>query len=300
MKSLRRSMLMLALLAMLVPAALAAPAGGTKADAKSEPVTFDTKLLKGLEFRSIGPANMGGRISDFAVNQANPAEYYVATATGGVFKTTNQGTTWKPVFDDQPVASTGAIALCQARPTRVWVGTGESNNRNSSGWGRGLYLSDDGGATWTARGLEHTASIARVVCDPTDSNTVWVAAMGRLWGANPERGVYRTTDAGRTWQQVLKVDDVTGAIDLTLDPRHPQQAVAALYARKRTPWSYSGVSTTGGILRTVDGGKTWTKAVGLPARTGRIGLSRYAKNPDVLFAVVESDEGGQQIGRAHV
>lgn len=283
-----RFVALLSALVMLAPHAHAADAR-----AKIEPVTFDPKLLKGLEFRSIGPANMGGRISDFAVNEAHPAEYYVATATGGVFKTTNQGTTWKPVFDEQPVASTGAIALAPTRPARVWVGTGESNNRNSSSWGRGVYLSDDGGATWTARGLERTASIARIACDPTDSNTVWVAAMGRLWGANPERGVYRTTDAGRTWQQVLKVDANTGAIDLTLDPRHPERAVAAMYARKRTPWSYSGVSTTGGIFRTLDGGRTWTRATGLPARTGRIGLSRYAKNPDVLFAVVESDEGGR-------
>ena len=258
-----------------------------------EPVKLEAKSFKGLEWRSIGPANMGGRISDLAVVPGNPAEYYVATATGGVFKTTNGGTTWKPVFDDQPVASTGAIAVGPQRPARVWVGTGEANNRNSSGWGRGVYLSDDGGTTWTLRGLERTAQIARIVCDPTDSNTVWVAALGRLWGPNAERGVFKTTDAGRTWKHVLAVDANTGAVDLVLDPRHPGRVVAALYARRRTPWSYSGVSNTGGVFRTTDGGATWTRAEGLPARTGRIGLAGWARNPDVLYAVVESDEGGR-------
>src|SRR5262249_21902921 len=153
--------------------------------------------FKGFDLRSIGPANMGGRISDFAVVESDPAQFYVATATGGVFKTTNAGATWQAVFEKQPVASTRAVALFQKKPELVWVGTGEANSRNSSGWGKGLYRSDDGGGTWTSEGLEATSAIGRIVCDPNDSLTVYVAALGRLWAANPERGVFRTRDGGR-------------------------------------------------------------------------------------------------------
>lgn len=259
-----------------------------------EPVALETKLFKRLEWRSIGPANMGGRISDIAVVESDPAQFYIATATGGVFKTTNSGVTWKPVFDREAVASTGAIAVYPKRPDRVWVGTGEANNRNSSSWGKGVYLSDDGGGSWTCMGLEETSSIARIVCDPDDSLTVFVAAMGRLWGTNPERGVFVTRNGGRSWQHVLKGDANTGCIDLAIDPRDPKRLWAALYSRKRTPWSYEGISETAGIHRSTDGGRTWTRCVdGLPRRTGRIGLSVLAKNPDVVYAVVESDEGGR-------
>ncbi|MEQ1833684.1 MAG: hypothetical protein ABL977_11570 [Candidatus Eisenbacteria bacterium] len=280
--------------ALMFTSPLAFAAGAGPAAAKREPVKLDAKLFKSLEFRAIGPANMGGRISDFAVVQSNPAEYYAATATGGVFKTTNNGTTWQGVFEKEAVASTGAIAVFQKQPQRVWVGTGEGNNRNSSAWGKGVYLSDDGGGSWTCMGLQNTAAIARIVCDPDDSLTVYVAALGKLWGPNPERGVFKTRDGGRTWTQVLKIDANTGAVDLAIDPRHPERLYAALYARRRSPWSYGGVSETGGIYRSNDGGKSWSKCTnGLPRRTGRIGLEVYAKQPDIVFAVVESDEGGR-------
>jgi photosystem II stability/assembly factor-like uncharacterized protein len=262
------------------------------------PITLDAKsfekLFKGLEWRSIGPANMGGRISDFAAVESNPAQYYVATATGGVFKTSNQGTTWQAVFEKEAVASTGAIAVYQKKPELVWLGTGEPNGRNSSAWGNGVYRSDDGGGSWTNVGLKESAAIGRIVCDPDDSLTVYVAALGKLWGANPERGVYKTHDGGRTWSQALKVDANTGCVDLAMDPTHPNRLYAAMYARRRTPWSFSGVSETGGVYRSGDGGKSWTKCTdGLPRRTGRIGLAVYAKHPDVVYAVVESDEGGR-------
>ncbi len=261
---------------------------------KVQPVELDVKLFKRLEWRSIGPANMGGRISDVAVVESNPAHLYVATATGGVFKTLNLGATWTPVFDKEAVASTGAIALFQKRPELVWVGTGEANSRNSSSWGKGVYRSDDGGSSWKCMGLEATSSIARIVCDPNDSLTVYVAALGRLWGENPERGVFKTRDGGRTWSHVLKVDASTGCVDLAMDPSQPSRLYAAMYSRARTPWSYRGVSETGGIHRSVDGGRTWTRCVnGLPRRTGRIGLSVYARNPNVVYAVIESDEGGR-------
>src|SRR5262249_9093800 len=198
----------------LLPCVSLASSAARAAEAKGartpEAITLDdkswAKLWKGLEARSIGPANMGGRISDFAAVEANPAQYFVATATGGVFKTTNDGTTWQPVFEKEAVASTGAVAVFQKKPGIVWVGTGGANGRNSSGWGKGVYRSDDGGGSWTCMGLEATASIGRIVCDPDDSLTVYVAALGRLWGANPERGVFRTKDGGRHWSQVLKVD----------------------------------------------------------------------------------------------
>lgn len=261
---------------------------------RSEPVALTEKLFKRLEWRSIGPANMGGRISDIAVVESDPARIFLATATGGVWKTVNMGTTWTPVFDKEAVASTGAIAVFQPKPEIVWVGTGEANSRNSSGWGRGVYRSDDGGGSWRLMGLEETSTIGRIACHPTDSLTVYVAALGRLWGANAERGVFVTRNGGRSWSHALEVDANTGCVDLAMDPRDPDRLYAAMYARRRTPWSYSGVSETGGIFRSRDGGRTWKKCTdGLPRRTGRIGLSVYAKNPDVVYAVVESDEGGR-------
>jgi len=293
---LRNALLLPALLGVL--AAPSARAADAKAAKKTEPVVLDyktfPKLFKGLEWRGIGPGNMGGRISDFAVNESNTAEYYVATATGGLFKTSNAGTTWQPVFEHEAVASTGAVAVFQKKPGLVWLGTGEPNGRNSSAWGKGVYRSDDGGSSWTSVGLEATRAIGRIVCDPNDSLTVYVAALGRLWGPNPERGVYKTKDGGRSWQQVLKIDANTGCVDLAMDPSRPSRLYAAMYARRRTPWSFTGVSETGGIFRTEDGGAHWTKCTdGLPRRTGRIGLSVFLKNPNVVYAVVESDEGGR-------
>jgi photosystem II stability/assembly factor-like uncharacterized protein len=264
----------------------ACPAGAGEPLAPADP-------LRAFTWRSIGPANMGGRVSTLAVPEGEPSTLWMGLGTGGLFKTTNLGTTWTPVFDDQPTASIGDVAVWPRNPKVVWVGTGESNNRNSSSWGNGVYRSDDGGATWVHRGLEATHDIARVVLHPTDSSVAWVAALGHLWGENPERGVYRTTDGGRTWTRVLHLDARTGAIDLALDPRDPQVLYAAMYTRLRRPWSYEGGSTRGGIFRSRDGGRTWEKCtVGLPRHTGRIGLEVWRQDPRVVFAVVESDEGG--------
>lgn len=276
-------------------AAAAVPAAAQKnAAAKRVPLAAGTKMFQELSARSIGPANMGGRVSDIAAVEKKPATFYVALGTGGVMKTTNMGTTWSAVFEKQPVASVGAVAVWQKNPQVVWVGTGEANNRNSSSWGTGVYVSRDGGGEWTHTGLEATHNIARVIPDPADSNTVYVAALGRLWGENPERGVYKTTDGGKIWKQVLKADARTGACDLVMDPSNPQVLYAALYSRQRTPWSYTAGGTTGGIFRTRDGGRTWTRLTsGLPGRTGRIGLDLCRSKPNVVMAVVESDEGGQ-------
>ena len=279
------------LLVGLAAAAAAAPKA-TRIEPRS-PAALDTKLLKDLTWRSIGPANMGGRISSLGVVESKPATFFVGFGTGGVFKTTNAGTTWNPVFDKQPVASIGAIAVWAKNPDVVWVGTGEANSRNSSSWGRGVFRSADGGGTWKPMGLEAVSTISRVVAHPTDSNTVYVAALGRLWNENPERGVYRTSDGGKTWSQVLKVDARTGAVDLAMDPGDPNTLYAAMYARRRTAWSFTGGGPTGGIFRTRDGGRSWKRLTdGLPASTGRIGLDIYRKNPKEIFAVIESDQGG--------
>jgi photosystem II stability/assembly factor-like uncharacterized protein len=270
-----------------VRAAAARPAAGAPAPVSAE-------AFKELAWRPIGPANMGGRVSAFAVVEKRPATFYVGFGTGGVFKTTNLGTTWSAVFEKEKVASIGAIAVWQKNPDVVWVGTGEANSRNSSSWGNGIYRSSDGGATWKHLGLEKTQTIARVVLDPADSNTVFVAALGRLWGDNPERGVYVTRDGGGTWSLALKADVKTGACDLVMDPADPRVLYAAMYARRRTPWSYTSGGTSGGIFKTVDGGRTWRKlGQGLPAETGRIGLDLYRRDPRMLFAVVESGEGGR-------
>ena len=270
-----------------------ASAGKTKAKAAAPAVALEPLLLKDLAWRPVGPANCGGRVSDFAVVEKRPAAFFMALGTGGLFKTGNMGTTWSAVFEKEAVASVGAVAVWQKNPDVVWVGSGEANSRNSSSWGNGVYRSLDGGGKWEQVGLEATSAIARVVADPADSNVLYVAALGRLWGENPERGVFKTSDAGQHWSHVLKVDARTGACDLAMDPAHSNVLYAAMYARKRTPWSYTAGGKTGGIFRTLDGGKSWKKLTnGLPEETGRIGLSIYRRNPRLVMAVVESDLGG--------
>ncbi|MGH9317768.1 MAG: WD40/YVTN/BNR-like repeat-containing protein [Thermoanaerobaculia bacterium] len=261
--------------------------------AEEPPRQLREQDLKALRWRSIGPANMGGRVSDFAVVEKDPYTIYVGLGTGGVFKTTNNGTTWQAVFDKQAVASVGAVAVSQGNPKTVWVGTGESNSRNSSSWGNGIYKSTDGGETWKNMGLADTHDIARIAIDPKSDDVVYVAALGHLWGTNKDRGVFKTADGGKTWTPVLQADEKTGAIDVVVDPSNPSTVYAALWARQRSPYSFAAGGSTGGIFKSSDGGKTWKKLTeGLPAEASRIGLDIYRKNPKVLFAVIESDLGG--------
>src|SRR3981189_3749056 len=194
-----------------------------------------TEKFKNLEFREIGPATMGGRIDDFAVVESNPNIVYGGTGSGGVGKTTNNGTTWEPIFDKESVSTIGDIAIAPSDPSVVWVGTGEPNNRQSSSWGDGAYKSLDGGKTWKKVGLEATRHIGRIVIHPRNAEVVYVAALGHLWGPNPERGVYKTSDGGKSWSQVLKINEATGVSDIAMDPESPDTLYAAAYERGRQP-----------------------------------------------------------------
>ena len=272
-------------------------AAATVAKAPSANETAPMEKFKALEFRELGPAVMGGRIDDFAAVESNPSIVFVGVASGGVWKTVNNGITWEAVFDKEGVSTIGDIAIAPSDPSIVWVGTGEPNNRQSSSWGDGTYKSTDGGKTWKNMGLAETRHIGRVVIHPKNSDVVYVAALGHLWGANPDRGVYKTTDGGKTWNQVLKISNDTGVSDIAMDPESPDTLYAAAYQRRRTPFGFNGGGTEGAIYKTTDGGASWKKlAKGLPyedgGQTGRIGLDVYRKDPNIVYAVVQHEKGG--------
>ncbi|MHB1169014.1 MAG: VPS10 domain-containing protein [Longimicrobiales bacterium] len=250
--------------------------------------------LNAFHFRSIGPAVTGGRIHDIEVHPSAPATVLLGTASGGLWRSVNNGTTWDPVFDDQPVATFGDVTIAPSDPRIVYAGTGEQNNRQSTSWGNGVYRSDDGGVTWRHLGLDGTHHTGRVLVDPRDPETVLVGALGNLWAPGAERGVYRSTDGGRTWQQTLFVDTLTGVVDMELHPSNPDVVYAAAYQRLRTPWGFNGGGAGSGIYRSRDGGVTWQKLTnGLPAAPiGRIGLATTPASPDVVLAIVEHREEG--------
>ncbi|HKI31499.1 MAG TPA: hypothetical protein VKA46_06500 [Gemmataceae bacterium] len=253
------------------------------------------RLFDALPARCLGPANMGGRVSDLAVVESRPATLYVATASGGLWKTTNNGTTWDAVFERETTVSLGAVAVAPSNPDVVWVGTGEANPRNSVAWGDGVYKSSDGGKTWRNVGLRDTQHVGRVVIHPTNPDVVYVAALGHVWGPNKERGLYKTTDGGATWKQVKYLDADTGFIDLVMDPDDPNTLYAAAYRVRRDAFSGGNpAEQTGplaGLYKTTDGGNTWKRlGKGLPDRPlGRCGLAVYRKDPRVLYAVVQTD-----------
>ena len=246
-----------------------------------------------LEYRNVGPAIMGGRVVDVAVVEDNPSVFYVGLASGGVFKTVNRGTSFEPVFDDQSTSSVGDVTVSQQNPNLVWVGSGEPNNRQSSPYGNGAYRSLDGGRTWQHMGLEETRHIARIRINHRDNNTVFVAAVGHLWGPNEERGVFRTRDGGNTWEKVLFINEDTGVIDLIMDPQDPNTLFAAAYQRRRTAGGFSGGGPGSGIYRTFDGGDNWERlSEGLPSDAlGRIGLDIYRRDGNLVFATVEAGAG---------
>jgi len=247
-----------------------------------------------LHFRSIGPATMSGRISDLAVYEANPAIYYVGTAHGGVWKTTNNGALFTPLLQDKGLLSVGAVAVSRSNPDLVWVGSGESNNRQSTSWGDGIYKSTDGGRTFLNMGLAESRHINRIVIDPNNSDVVFVAATGPLFGAGGDRGVYKTTDGGRTWKRVLKGDDDTGANDLVMARTDPKILFASMYQRRRTACCMNGGGPGSGIWKSTDGGETWLKlSGGLPSVSlGRIALDVYRGSANIVFASLEGPGGG--------
>ena len=226
-----------------------------------------TEQLDALRPRNIGPAVMSGRIVDLAVAETDPIKFYVASATGGVYKTGDNGITLVPVFEDEGTHSVGAIALHQRDTAIVWVGTGERANRQSSSWGDGVYKSTDGGETWTNVGLRDSKHIGRIALHPDDPDLVYVAAMGHLWGSNDERGLYRSADGGATWQRILHIDEDTGVVDVALDPEDPNIVYAATYQRRRRPWGFHGGGPGSALYRSADGGDTWDRlsGPGLPA-----------------------------------
>ena len=248
-----------------------------------------------LHWRQIGPASMSGRIADLAVYEANSNIWYVATAHGGVWKTVNNGTTFEAQFQDQGLMSVGAVAVSQSNPDLVYLGTGESNNRQSTSWGDGVYKSTDGGKTYTNIGLKSSRHINRIVVDPRDNDVVWVASTGPLFGPGGERGVFKTTDGGKTWKQTLKVDDDTGANDLVIDATNNKVLYASTYQRRRTACCMNGGGTGSGIWKSSDGGDTWTRLKnGLPeGPLGRIGLDVHRKRTSILYALIEGPAAGR-------
>lgn len=260
-------------------------------DISAQPLSLD--LLKNLTYRAIGPTRESGRFIDFAVPEQQPYTFYAATATGGLWKTTNNGITFEPIFDYENVFSIGDMAVAPSDPNIVWVGTGEANNSRSTYWGDGVYKSTDAGKTWKNMGLKESHHIGRVVIHPQNPDIVYVAALGHLYSENPERGLYKTTDGGKTWTKALDVvggNRTIGVVDVAMDPADPDILYAAAYDRLRKPWTYMLGGPGSGLYKSADAGATWKKlAGGMPTGIlGRIGIAVYAKNSSILYACIEN------------
>lgn len=275
-------------------------------------VEVPAEWLADADWRELGPSNMGGRVTDLEINKSDPSTWWIATASGGILKTNNQGTTVEHQFDREDIVSIGAIASDPNSTDVIWVGTGEANPRNSVSYGNGVYKSTDGGKTYTHLGLEESYQISRILVDPSNPDTVYVGAAGRLYGTNNERGVYKTSDGGKTWEHVLSVDDRAGVIDMVMHPEDPQTLIVAMWDRLRDgfdawpgsvpkPDGIDGYDPIrkwgpgGGLYKTTDGGKNWTKlSNGLPpGMTGRIGLDWQSKSPHSLFAIIDCEDIGK-------
>ena len=244
----------------------------------------------GLALRNIGPALTEGRIVDLAVDPHDSSRYFVAAAAGGVWRTTNAGVTFEPVFDGEESYSIGCITIDPNNSNVIWVGSGENNSQRSVGYGDGVYKSEDGGSSWSNVGLKDSEHIGRIVVDPRDSNVVYVAAQGPLWRSGGDRGVYKTTDGGKTWKPALTVDAETGANEVIMDPRNPDLLYASTYQRRRHVWTLIDGGPGSAVYRSSDAGATWTKLEnGLPKEDkGKIGIALAPTAPDTLYAIVES------------
>lgn len=257
---------------------------------------LDMTLLESIKPRNIGPAGMAGRITAIDVVISNPDIIYAGAASGGVWKSTSGGTTFEPIFDNQTTSSIGAIAIQQSNPAVVWVGTGEGNPRNSLNGGDGIYKSLDGGKNWIKMGLEKTRHIHRIIIHPDNPDIVWAGAIGSPWGVHPERGVFKTTDGGKSWRKVLFTNEKSGIADLIIDPTNPNKLIAAMWEHKRDPWFFTSGGPGSGLYVSHDGGETWTKRTdkdGLPAGDlGRLGLAIAASDPSIIYALVEAKKNG--------
>ena len=254
----------------------------------------DTSKLAGIEPRSIGPAGMSGRVTAIDVSPTNDNVWYVGSGSGGLWKTTDGGTTFTPIFDDQSATSIGDVTVHPNNPDVIWVGAGEGNPRNSATGGNGVYKSVDGGKTWTHLGLKETRSIHRLLVHPTNPEVAYAGAQGATWGYNPERGVYKTTDGGETWEKILYVDEKTGVADMVMDPENPNKLFVAMWEYRRWPWFFESGGPGSGLYVTHDGGEDWTELDqddGIPEKTlGRMGLAIAPSNPDRVYAYVEKDD----------
>ncbi|TND07956.1 MAG: glycosyl hydrolase BNR repeat-containing protein [Bacteroidetes bacterium] len=259
---------------------------------KKDPFT-DAATYNALTMRSIGPAVTSGRIADLAVNPANKSEWYIAAAAGGVWKTMNAGVTFSPVFDGQGSYSIGCVTIDPNNPHTVWVGTGENNNQRAVGYGDGIYKSEDDGKSWKNVGLKTSEHIGRIVVDPANSDVVYAAAYGPVWSAGGERGIYKTTDGGKTWKQILFVSENTGFNEIHMDPHDHNVLYACAHQRRRQEWTYIGGGPESALYKSTDGGANWNKLTnGLPsANMGRIGLAISPVNGDYLYAIIEAEEG---------
>lgn len=256
--------------------------------------TLPVAQMEGLEIRNIGPAGMSGRVTAIDVDLSDSDIIYVGTASGGAWKSVNGGIDWDPIFDEQPVQSVGALAVSQKNPDVIWIGTGEGNPRNSMNSGEGIYRSLDGGATWECMGLKGTHTIHRILIHPDNPQVVYAGALGSVWGPNEERGVYKTTDGGKTWKQILYVNDETGVADMVMDPTNPDKIFVALWEFGRKPWTFNSGGEGSGLYVTHDGGENWTERTdedGLPkGELGRMGLAIAPSDPNIVYAIVEAKE----------
>jgi len=265
-----------------------------KKNASTEMQDAISKLsLNTFKYRSIGPALTSGRIADFAVNPDNISEFYVAAAAGGVWKTTNAGITFKPIFDNEGSYSIGCITMDPNNHNVIWVGTGENNNQRSVSFGDGVYKSEDGGDSWKNVGLKSSEHIGMITIDPNNSDIVYVAAYGPVWSVGGERGIYKTIDGGVNWERILHVSDMTGFNEIHMDPRDNKVLYATAHQRIRKQWTYLGGGPESGIYKSTDGGTSWNKINrGLPSGDkGRIGMAISPANPEIIYAVVEAQEG---------
>ncbi len=271
-----------------------------KSDDEASKYWLKSSQLSGLKFRNIGPALTSGRVADIAVNPNNFNEYYVAVASGGVWKTTNHGVTYKPLFDSQGSYSIGCVKIDPSQPSTIWVGTGENNNQRSVGYGDGVYKSTDGGKTWKNMGLKKSEHISKIIVDPRNSNVVYVASYGPLWSDDGDRGVYKTTDGGETWKQIHFISDKTGTCDLVMDPQNPDVLYEAVHQRRRHVYTYIGSGPESAIYKSTDGGKTWTESKsGLPSgKMGRIGLAVSPVDVNIVYAIIEAEGDAQGFYRS--